>query len=151
MRTVIQRVKEASVSVNGSIVGSIPFGLLVYFGVAEGDTPELCSLMASKIAKMRIFCDQDDKMNLSVCDVNGSVLVVSQFTLYADLHKGNRPSYSNAGNPVLANELYEVFKQELKKLGLTVQSGVFGAHMHVCYENDGPVTIIADSDDLFKK
>ena len=149
MRAVVQRVRDASVTVDGAVTGKISFGLLVYLGVVDSDNEDLCRKMAAKISKMRLFRDSDDKMNLSVADIGGDILVVSQFTLYANLHKGNRPSFDGAGRPDHAERMYELFMQELRNLGFNVQHGIFGAHMHVCYENDGPVTIIADSDDLF--
>ena len=149
MRAVVQRVRDASVTVDGAVTGKIGYGLLIYLGVVDSDTDELCRKMAAKISKMRLFRDNDDKMNLSVSDVGGDILVVSQFTLYANLHKGNRPSFDGAGKPDHAERMYELFMQELRNLGFNVQHGLFGAHMHVCYENDGPVTIIADSEDLF--
>ena len=149
MRAVVQRVRDASVTVDGAVTGKISFGLLVYLGVVDSDNEDLCRKMAAKISKMRLFRDCDDKMNLSVADISGDILVVSQFTLYANLHKGNRPSFDGAGRPEHAERMYELFMQELRNLGFNVQHGIFGAHMHVCYENDGPVTIIADSDDLF--
>ncbi len=149
MRAVVQRVRDASVTVDGAVTGKIGYGLLIYLGVVDSDTEDLCRKMAAKISKMRLFRDSDDKMNLSVSDVGGDILVVSQFTLYANLHKGNRPSFDGAGKPDHAERMYELFMQELRNLGFNVQHGTFGAHMHVCYENDGPVTIIADSEDLF--
>ena len=149
MRAVVQRVRDASVTVDGAVTGKIGYGLLIYLGVVDSDTDELCRKMAAKISKMRLFRDSEDKMNLSVSDVGGDILVVSQFTLYANLHKGNRPSFDGAGKPDHAERMYELFMQELRNLGFNVQHGMFGAHMHVCYENDGPVTIIADSEDLF--
>ena len=149
MRAVVQRVRDASVTVDGAVTGKIGYGLLIYLGVVDSDTDELCRKMAAKISKMRLFRDSEDKMNLSVSDVGGDILVVSQFTLYANLHKGNRPSFDGAGKPDHAERMYELFMQELRNLGFNVQHGLFGAHMHVCYENDGPVTIIADSEDLF--
>ena len=149
MRAVVQRVRDASVTVDGAVTGKISFGLLVYLGVVDSDNEDLCRKMVAKISKMRLFRDSDDKMNLSVADIGGDILVVSQFTLYANLHKGNRPSFDGAGKPEHAERMYELFMQELRNLGFNVQHGIFGAHMHVCYENDGPVTIIADSDDLF--
>ena len=149
MRAVIQRVRDASVTVDGAVTGKISCGLLIYLGVVDSDNEDLCRKMAAKISKMRLFRDSDDKMNLSVADIGGDILVVSQFTLYANLHKGNRPSFDGAGKPEHAERMYEFFMQELRNLGFNVQHGMFGAHMHVCYENDGPVTIIADSDDLF--
>ena len=149
MRAVVQRVRDASVTVDGAVSGKIGYGLLIYLGVVDSDSDDICRKMAAKISKMRLFRDSDDKMNLSVSDVGGDILVVSQFTLYANLHKGNRPSFDGAGKPDHAERMYELFMQELRTLGFNVQHGMFGAHMHVCYENDGPVTIIADSEDLF--
>ncbi len=149
MRAVVQRVKDASVAVDEVQVGAIKEGLLVYLGVADSDDESVCMKIAEKISKLRIFKDENDKMNLSVGDVKGSFLVVSQFTLYANIRKGNRPSYDEAGKPEHANMLYEYFIKVLRDKGFCVEHGVFGAHMHVCYENDGPVTILMDSDDLF--
>ncbi len=149
MRAVVQRVKDASVAVDEVQVGAIKEGLLVYLGVADSDDESVCMKIAEKISKLRIFKDENDKMNLSVGDVKGSFLVVSQFTLYANIRKGNRPSYDEAGKPEHANMLYEYFIKVLRDKGFCVEHGVFGAHMHVCYENDGPVTIFMDSDDLF--
>lgn len=149
MRAVVQRVKDASVAVDEVQVGAIKEGLLVYLGVADSDDESVCMKIAEKISKLRIFKDENDKMNLSVGDVKGSFLVVSQFTLYANIRKGNRPSYDEAGKPEHANMLYEYFIKVLRDKGFCVEHGVFGAHMHVCYENDGPMTILMDSDDLF--
>lgn len=149
MRAVVQRVKDASVAVDEVQVGAIKEGLLVYLGVADSDDESVCMKIAEKISKLRIFKDENDKMNLSVGDIKGSFLVVSQFTLYANIRKGNRPSYDEAGKPEHANMLYEYFIKVLRDKGFCVEHGVFGAHMHVCYENDGPVTILMDSDDLF--
>ena len=149
MRAVVQRVRDASVTVDGALTGKIGHGLLIYLGVVDSDNADICARMAAKISKMRLFRDSDDKMNLSVSDVGGEILVVSQFTLYANLHKGNRPSFDGAGRPEHAEKMYELFMQELRNMGFRVEHGMFGAHMHVCYENDGPVTILADSDDLF--
>ncbi len=151
MRAVVQRVKTASITVENKTVGSIESGLLIYLGVCDSDDYSTCSKMADKIAKLRIFCDENDKMNLSISDVNGSFLVVSQFTLYANLHSGNRPSYDGAGKPEHAKMLYEYFINMLRQKGFNVENGIFGAHMHVCYENDGPVTILMDSESLFSK
>ena len=149
MRAVVQRVRNAKVTVDGAVSGGIGLGLLVYLGVCDLDNEEICARMASKIARMRIFQDAEEKMNLSVSDVGGDVLVVSQFTLYASMKRGNRPSFDGAGKPDLAERLYEVFMEEIRKMGLHVEHGIFGAHMHVEYENDGPVTILMDSDELF--
>ncbi len=151
MRAVVQRVRDASVTVDGKVTGKIEKGLLVYLGVVDSDDEQLCAKMAAKIAKLRIFRDADDKMNLSVSDIGGQILVVSQFTLYANLRKGNRPSFDGAGKPEHANRLYELFMKELSNMGFDVQHGIFGAHMHVCYENDGPVTLIADSDEIIPR
>lgn len=149
MRALVQRVRNAKVTVDGAVSGGIGLGLLVYLGVCDSDDEEICARMASKIARMRIFQDAEEKMNLSVSDVGGEVLVVSQFTLYASMKRGNRPSFDGAGRPELAERLYEVFMEEVRKTGLHVEHGIFGAHMHVEYENDGPVTIVMDSDELF--
>ena len=149
MKAVVQRVRNAKVTVDGAVSGGIGLGLLVYLGVCDSDNEEICARMASKIARMRIFQDAEEKMNLSVSDVGGDVLVVSQFTLYASMKRGNRPSFDGAGKPDLAERLYEVFMEEIRKMGLHVEHGIFGAHMHVEYENDGPVTILMDSDELF--
>lgn len=149
MRAVVQRVKNASVTVDGTVTGAIKNGLLVYLGVANEDNENVCVKMANKISKLRIFEDDNEKMNLSVQDVGGSILVVSQFTLYANLHKGNRPSYDEAGEPKHAEKLYEYFLKILEDMGFDTAHGIFGAHMHVEYENDGPVTILMDSNDLF--
>lgn len=150
MRAIVQRVRDANVTVDNAVTGSIKQGLLVYLGVCDSDTEEICAKMASKIARMRIFRDSEEKMNLSVSDIGGDVLVVSQFTLYASMKKGNRPSFDGAGKPEWAEKLYENFMEQLRALDLHVEHGVFGAHMHVKYENDGPVTMIMDSDELFK-
>ncbi len=147
MKCVIQRVKDASVSVDEKIVGKIDHGLLVYFGVAKGDKDEYVDYVVNKISKLRMFRDENDKMNLSAFDVNAKILVVSQFTLYANLRKGNRPSYDNAEVPQRANELYEKAVQKFKELGFVTETGVFGAHMDVRYLNDGPVTMILEKID----
>ena len=151
MKAVVQRVRDASVSVDGNVTGCIDHGLLIYLGVVDSDDERICARMAEKISKLRIFRDADDKMNLSVADIGGQILVVSQFTLYANLKKGNRPSFDGAGKPEHANRLYELFMKELTSMGFTVRHGQFGAHMHVCYENDGPVTLVVDSDEVINK
>ena len=148
MKAVIQRVRDASVTVDGSVTGSIRQGLLVYLGVVDSDDERICRRMAEKISKLRIFRDADDKMNLSVSDIGGQILVVSQFTLYANLKKGNRPSFDGAGKPEHAEKMYEKFMLILSEMGFEVQHGIFGAHMHVCYENDGPITLVMDSDEV---
>lgn len=144
MKLVIQRVKSASVSVEGKITGKINTGLLVLLGVTHSDNKETVDYLVKKLCNLRIFEDENGKMNLSVKDIKGSLLVVSQFTLYADTNSGNRPSFTNAGKPDLANELYEYFKQKCKESGLEVQNGIFGADMQVELINDGPVTIILE-------
>lgn len=146
MKAVVQRVNDARVEVDGRIVGSIGKGLLVYLGVGRGDEEKDVDLLVRKISKLRIFRDENDKMNLCIQDIaGGAVLVVSQFTLLADLSKGNRPSFDNAAARETAQRLYKLFKERLAAEGIRVASGVFGAHMHVFYENDGPVTIIYDT------
>lgn len=145
MKSVIQRVTDASVSVGGQCVGRIDKGLLVYLGVQKGDSEEQLLWLCSKIAKLRIFTDAEGKMNLSLKDVNGSLLVISQFTLCANLHKGNRPSYNEAADPKDAVLLYEKALETFRELGFHVEKGVFGAHMSVSYTNDGPVTMLLDS------
>ena len=148
MRAVVQRVRDASVTVDSKVTGSIKAGLLIYLGVVDSDDERICRKMAEKISKLRIFRDADDKMNLSVSDINGQILVVSQFTLYANLKKGTRPSFDGAGKPDHANKMYELFMSILSEMGFEVQHGIFGAHMHVCYENDGPITLVVDSDEV---
>jgi D-tyrosyl-tRNA(Tyr) deacylase len=150
MRAVIQRVKYASVTIDGAIKSKIAQGFLILFGAGEGDNSEDADFLAKKVAGMRIFCDENDKMNLSLADIGGSIIVVSQFTLYADCRRGNRPSFTNAAPPAEANELYEYFVWLLRETyGIQdVQTGEFGADMKVELLNDGPVTIILDSDEL---
>jgi D-tyrosyl-tRNA(Tyr) deacylase len=145
LKTVIQRVLSASVEVNGDTVGEIPKGLLVLLGVAHTDTAQDAEYLAAKIANLRIFSDADEKMNLSVTDVGGAVLAVSQFTLYGDCRKGNRPSYDQAARPDQARRLYEEFVSALRSKGLPVETGIFQAHMKVTLVNDGPVTILMES------
>lgn len=147
MRLVIQRVNYAQVSVEGTVTGRIEQGYLVLLGIAEGDTKEMVARYVEKMAKLRIFSDENEKTNLSIQDVNGKVLVVSQFTLYADCKKGNRPSFTKAAKPQLAEELYEYFLECVRKRLGEVQHGVFGAHMKIQLENDGPFTIIWDSNE----
>ena len=152
MKAVIQRVLSADVKVDGTVTGEIGKGLLVLLGVMEGDTEKDALVMAGKIAKLRIFEDSDEKMNLSVLDVSGSVLSVSQFTLCADVKKGNRPSFTPSAAPSEANRLYEKFNEFLLAEGVkSVEKGIFGADMKVSLVNDGPVTIIFDTDIWNKK
>ena len=145
MRAVIQLVKKASVTVNESMVSEIGPGLLVLLGVHKNDTPRDAQMLAEKIAHLRIFPDQEKLMNLSVLDVGGEMLVVSQFTLYGDCRKGRRPSYSEAAPPELAEELYEMFLRETAKLNIPVASGKFQAMMDVELVNQGPVTLLLDT------
>lgn len=145
MRAVIQLVKQASVTINGSKVSEIGTGLLVLLGVHKNDTPKDAQVMAEKISHLRIFPDQEKLMNLSVIDVGGEILVVSQFTLFGDCRKGRRPSYSEAAQPGLAEELYEFFIRETEKHGITVASGKFQAMMDVQLVNQGPVTLLLDT------
>ncbi len=146
MRVVIQRVSEAAVKIDGNIVGEISKGLLVLLGIAQEDTEQDALYLIQKLINLRIFSDADGKMNLSVQDCGGELLVVSQFTLYADTKKGNRPSYIRAARPEQAIPLYEFFLQELQKqFQGPIQTGKFGADMKVSLINDGPVTIIMDS------
>jgi len=147
MRAVLQRVSEASVTVDDNITGAIKQGLLILFCAEHGDSDDEAAYFARKISKMRIFTDDAGKMNRSVLDINGSVLAVSQFTLAANWKKGNRPGFSGAAAPAEGERLYEFFCNALKSDGLTVEKGVFGAHMDVRLLNDGPVTIVMDSKD----
>lgn len=152
MKLVIQRVKNARVTVDNTVVGEISQGFLVLMGVSETDTEFECEKLCDKMINLRIFTDENDKTNLSLTDVEGEILVVSQFTLYADCRKGNRPSFINAGNPQKANKLYEYFiKLCREKVDTRVEHGVFGADMKVSLTNDGPFTVILDSDEIIKK
>ncbi len=144
MRVIAQRVSQASVSIDSQIVGNIGHGLLLLVGITHTDTIETIKWMAQKIVKLRIFNDEHAKMNLSIQDVGGAILIVSQFTLYGDAVKSNRPSFIDAAKPDLAEFLYEQFKVEFAKTGIAVASGVFGADMQVSLINDGPVTIILE-------
>ncbi|MBI2007128.1 MAG: D-tyrosyl-tRNA(Tyr) deacylase [Candidatus Blackburnbacteria bacterium] len=144
MRLVIQRVKEARVKVSGDVVGEIANGFFILLGVGQDDKPEYADFLAKKLVKMRIMQDQQGKMNLSVKDVGGKILVVSQFTLYADTSAGNRPSFIKAASPDLARELYERFLEKLKEHGISVSTGSFGEYMEIENIADGPVTIILE-------
>ena len=145
MKIVIQRTKEASVTIEGAIVGEISHGLVLLVGIEEQDQQEDVDYLVRKISKMRIFEDSEGKMNLSIEDVGGEILSISQFTLYAETKKGNRPSFIKAAKPEIAIPLYEALNTGLRETGLTVQTGEFGADMKVSLLNDGPVTIIIDS------
>jgi len=144
MKVVIQRVNEASVEVDNKEVGKIDKGLLVLVGFTHDDTIETIEYIVKKMTNLRIFEDENGIMNISVKDIQGSILSVSQFTLYADTKKGNRPSYVNALEPTRAEELYNIFNQKLKEEGFHVETGIFGADMKVSLVNDGPVTIIIE-------
>lgn len=147
MKAVIQRVSEASVSVDGKIVGSCAQGYMILFGAYENDTSDDVDILAKKVANLRVFCDQDDKMNLSILDIGGEVLAISQFTLCADVKKGNRPSFIRAMEPKKAEEYYNMFCEKLKEQGIKrVEKGIFGADMKVSLVNDGPVTILYDTE-----
>ncbi len=147
MRIVIQRVNHASVCVEGQVTGKIQKGYLVFLGVACDDTKQMIDKYVDKLGKLRIFPDEQGKTNCSIKDVGGEVLVVSQFTLYADCKKGNRPSFTKAGSPTLAEELYEYFLQKCRETFGSVEHGIFGADMKVELENDGPFTILWDSNE----
>ena len=145
MRAVVQRVTNADVKIDGRVNGKIDDGLLVLLGVGNGGTEEDMKYIADKIIKLRIFSDENDKMNLSLEDVGGSMLVISQFTLYGDCSHGRRPYFGNAMEPVTANEMYEKFVAYIKEQGIHTETGEFGADMKVSLTNDGPVTIILES------
>ena len=149
MRAVVQRVSSASVTVSEEIVGQIKAGFLILLGVAEDDTQDDLIWLAAKIAGLRVFEDADGKMNLDLQQIDGSALVVSQFTLMGDCRKGRRPSFVAAGRPEKANELYESFVAEMRGLGIPVETGTFQAHMDVALVNDGPVTLLLDSRKTF--
>ena len=148
MRFVIQRVNHANVKIDGEVVGNIGHGLLILFGAGQDDTEEMLPKYVDKICKMRIFEDENGKTNLSLADVGGELLIVSQFTLYADCRKGNRPSFVKAGAPAHAEQIWNGFNDALRAQGLEVKEGRFGSHMRVRLANDGPVTIILDTDEL---
>ena len=144
MRALIQRVTSASVKVDGEIVGKIGKGFLIFLGVYEKDTEEKIEKLTKKIVNLRIFNDENDKMNLSIKEVKGEILLISQFTLCADTIKGNRPSFVSAKNPNVANEIYEKTIESIRNEGIIVEKGIFGADMKVELLNDGPVTILLD-------
>lgn len=148
MKFVIQRVKNASCTVDNQVIGEIQKGFCVFIGVSNEDNTEIADKMIKKLIGMRIFEDENGKTNLALADVDGSLLLISQFTLYADCKKGNRPSFTNAGNPELANRLYEYIIDKCKEQISNVQTGSFGADMKIALLNDGPFTIILDSRDL---
>ena len=144
MKLVIQRVKKAKVEVDNKTVSEIKNGFLVLLGVYQNDTKEQADYLAKKLCNMRIFTDENDKMNLSLKDVNGKLLIVSQFTLCANCDKGNRPSFTEAEKPEIANQMYEYFCNKCEQYGIQVKKGVFGEHMEVSLINDGPVTILLE-------
>ena len=144
MKLVVQRVKNAKVEVENKVVGKIDKGFLVLLGVTHTDTKAEADYLVKKLCKLRVFTDENDKMNLALKDIGGELLIVSQFTLYADCTQGNRPSFINAAKPEQANELYEYFCLECEKNGIKVEKGIFGADMKVSLVNDGPVTIIIE-------
>ena len=144
MKAVVQRVKQTRLSVDNELISEIPFGLTVFLGVKTGDTEKEADYLAKKIAGLRIFEDENGKMNLSVKDVGGEVLLVSQFTLYGDASHGNRPSFTLAERPERANLLYEYTAEQLRNQGVVVKQGVFGADMKIEQYNDGPVTILLE-------
>lgn len=145
MRAVVQRVLKAAVSINGAVCGEIGQGFLVLLGITEGDTVDDAHYLADKTVKLRVFTDGNDKMNLSLADIGGGLLIVSQFTLYGDCKKGNRPSFTGAARPETAIPLYEAFVARCRASGLLVQTGQFGADMAVSLVNDGPVTLLMDT------
>ena len=150
MRFVVQRVSQASVKVNEEIVGKIDKGFLVLIGITHNDTKEIANVLINKLLKLRVFSDDNGKMNLSLKDVNGKLLLISQFTLYANCKRGNRPDFIDAAKPDHANYLYDYIIDKCREENIKVQTGIFGEDMKVNLLNDGPVTIILDSDDLVK-
>ena len=148
MKFVIQRVNEASVAVDGETIGAIKKGFLVLIGVSDSDTKEIADKMVKKLLGLRIFDDENDKINLSLTDVGGELLLISQFTLYANCKKGYRPSFTDAGAPDFANEMYEYIISQCRQAGYHVETGEFGADMKVSLLNDGPFTIVLDSAEI---
>ena len=149
MRVVVQKVSQSSVKIEGEIVWAIDKGYMVLVGITNGDDELLVEKMVDKLVNLRIFEDENDKLNLSLLDVGGSVLSISQFTLYANCKKGRRPSFIDAAKPDISSPLYDFFNKKLEEKGINVERGVFGAMMEVSLINDGPVTIILDSNELF--
>lgn len=149
MRIVLQRVKEASVTIDGQLYNEIEGGYLLLVGITEGDSEEIAEKMAAKVHDLRIFEDENGKMNLAIEQIGGQVLSISQFTLYANCKKGRRPSFDQAARSELASPLYDYFNEALRRQGLVVKTGIFGAEMKVRLLNDGPVTLILDSSELF--
>lgn len=149
MRFLIQRVSEANVKVNNKVIGEIKKGYLLFIGISNEDNEKIADKMIDKMIKLRIFEDENGKTNLSLKDVNGEILAISQFTLYANAKKGNRPSFIEAGNPKYANDLYEYILENVKNKTVKLSKGIFGEDMKVELINDGPFTIILDSKDIF--
>lgn len=150
MKVVVQKVKESSVKVDEKIIGQINEGLMLLVGFTETDNREIIDKMIDKIIHLRIFVDNNDKMNLSLLDVKGSILSISQFTLYANCKKGRRPSFIDALSGEKASPLYDYFNEKIKERGIHIETGLFGADMKVSLINDGPITIVLDSDEIFK-
>lgn len=150
MKFLIQNVQNASVAVDGKIIGQIQKGFVVFIGICDTDNAQIADKMIQKLLNLRIFKDASGKTNLSLSDVSGGLLLISQFTLYADCRHGNRPSFTKAGNPALAEQLYDYIIQKCKETSLTVQTGSFGADMKVSLVNDGPFTIMLDSEEIVK-
>lgn len=148
MKVLIQRVKHAKVTIEGNVNGKIEHGYLLFVGITHEDDEHIVEKLANKVKDLRLFEDEQGKMNLSITDVGGRILSISQFTLYADCKKGRRPSFTNAAKPDEANRLYEHFNEVLRNLGLHVETGIFGADMKVELYNDGPVTVMLDSKEL---
>jgi D-aminoacyl-tRNA deacylase len=146
MRVLVQRVSQADVTVNGTVVGEIGSGLAVFLGIRRGDTVLQAEKLVQKVTQLRVFPDRNEKMNLSVLDTSGELLIVSQFTLYGDTRKGSRPSYSEAAPPEIAEPLYDYFVELCRKRGVSVATGIFQAHMDVRLVNDGPVTLLCCSE-----
>lgn len=151
MKFVIQRVKNSKVEIDNNVVGKINQGFLVLIGITYEDTKDIADLMIRKLINLRVFEDENNKMNLALKDINGELLLVSQFTLYADCKDGNRPAFINAARPEIAKPLYEYIIEKCKEQNIKVETGVFGADMKVSLLNDGPVTIILDSNELKKR
>ena len=151
MRVVIQRAKNAKCTIDGQITGQIDYGYCIFVGFNNEDTNEIIDKMIHKILFLRIFEDENGKMNKSIQDVEGSILSISQFTLYADCHKGRRPSFIDAAKPDISSPLYDYFNKSLRTQGIHVETGIFGADMKCALINDGPVTIVLDSDDIMPR
>ena len=149
MKLVVQKVQHSSVTIDGEVHGEIKEGFMVLVGFTHSDNEQIIDKMIDKLIHLRVFIDENDKMNLSLLDVGGSVLSISQFTLYANCKKGRRPSFIDAAKPDIASPLYDYFNQRLRTLGIETQTGIFGADMKVSLVNDGPITIILDSDEIF--